>query len=146
MRALWSIRETSAIGCEKEGYNLPYDVSLQSNEWMILTDYLRKRVGKLAQVATFGHIGDGNIHINVICDESKKKCVEELIEPAIYEWLAPRKGSISSEHGIGFFKANLLHYSKSREVIEIMKLIKKVFDPKGILNPYKVLGKSYYKK
>ena len=69
-----------------------------------------------------------------------------MIEPSIYEWLELRKGSISSEHGIGFFKADQLHFSKNRKVIEVMKKIKKVFDPKGILNPYKVIGESYYKK
>jgi len=62
-----------------------------------------------------------------------------LIEPFIYEWVADKRGSISAEHGIGFKKPKFLHLSKSNESIDQMKKIKHVFDPKGILNPYKVL-------
>jgi len=49
------------------------------------------------------------------------------------------KGSISAEHGLGFAKANYIHYSKSEEMIGWMKKVKQLFDPNSILNPYKVL-------
>jgi len=78
--------------------------------------------------------------------------VNNLIEPFIYEWVASKRGSISAEHGIGFKKTNYLaehgigfkktnylHFSKSNEAIDQMKLLKNLFDPNNILNPYKVL-------
>ena len=65
--------------------------------------------------------------------------VNSLIEPFIYEWVASKRGSISAEHGIGFKKTNYLHFSKSNEAIDQMKLLKNLFDPNNILNPYKVL-------
>jgi D-2-hydroxyglutarate dehydrogenase len=61
------------------------------------------------------------------------------IEPFIYEWTSRQKGSISAEHGIGFKKRDFMHFSKSEKSIEVMKQLKGTFDPKGILNPYKVL-------
>ena len=61
------------------------------------------------------------------------------IEPFVYEWTARHRGSISAEHGLGVMKAPYLHYSKSPESIEVMKQIKAVFDPNGIMNPYKFL-------
>jgi len=61
------------------------------------------------------------------------------IEPFVYEWVARHKGSISAEHGVGFKKRNFISYSKSDLSIQIMKQLKALFDPKGILNPYKVL-------
>jgi FAD/FMN-containing dehydrogenase len=61
------------------------------------------------------------------------------LEPYIFEWVRDCGGSISAEHGIGFKKTKYLHYSKSTECINIMKDFKMMFDPNGILNPYKVI-------
>jgi D-2-hydroxyglutarate dehydrogenase len=61
------------------------------------------------------------------------------IEPFVYEWTAACKGSVSAEHGLGLMKPQALHYSKSEEAIHLMEGFKKLLDPKGILNPYKVL-------
>lgn len=61
------------------------------------------------------------------------------VEPFVYQWVANHKGSISAEHGIGSKKRHLIHHSKSGESIKIMKQIKKLLDPKNIMNPYKVL-------
>lgn len=65
--------------------------------------------------------------------------VLDKIEPFIYEWTSEQKGSISAEHGIGFKKRDFVKFSKSDKAIEVMKQLKNIFDPKGILNPYKVL-------
>lgn len=90
------------------------------------------------RVCGYGHLGDGNIHLN-ITSEKFDKSLHNKIEPFVYEWVAKHNGSISAEHGIGFKKRDYLHYSKPNEAIAIMSEIKKLFDPKGILNPYKVL-------
>lgn len=72
--------------------------------------------------------------------------VEAVIEPYIYEWVASvryvvaslRSGSISAEHGLGLMKADKIGYSKDPLSVHYMQEIKKLFDPKGLLNPYKV--------
>ena len=82
--------------------------------------------------------GDGNIHFTVTTKEFSKDILKR-IEPFVYEFTSELKGSISAEHGIGFRKPQYIHYSKSDAAIHLMKELKKLMDPKGILNPYKVL-------
>ncbi|MFN0278174.1 MAG: FAD-binding oxidoreductase [Pyrinomonadaceae bacterium] len=91
-------------------------------------------------VANFGHAGDGNIHVNFMCSredqasiERARKCVAETFRLAV-----DLGGTISGEHGIGYVKAPYLDYAIDRPTLELMKQIKKVFDPNGILNPGKV--------
>ena len=91
-------------------------------------------------VANFGHAGDGNIHVNFVVDREDKdaiararKCVAETFQLSI-----DLGGTISGEHGIGYVKAPYLAYAIDRPTLEIMKGIKKVFDPNGILNPGKM--------
>ena len=57
-------------------------------------------------------------------------------------FVAHFRGSISAEHGLGFKKANYIHYSKSNEAVHLMQGIKSLLDPQGILNPYKTLPSS----
>lgn len=67
------------------------------------------------------------------------KDIIKQIEPFVFEYTAKHRGSVSAEHGIGFKKPQYMHYSKSSSAIGLMKQIKKMMDPHGILNPYKVL-------
>lgn len=64
--------------------------------------------------------------------------IASAIEPYVYEWTKKYKGSISAEHGIGFFKSKYLKYSKTDLEVDLMKKIKNTIDPKKILNPYKI--------
>lgn len=82
--------------------------------------------------------GDGNIHINVALYERNKEILS-LIETIMYEEVARLNGSISAEHGIGFYKPKYIHYSKDESALQLMRELKQLMDPNGILNPYKVL-------
>jgi len=82
--------------------------------------------------------GDGNLHLN-ITSPSKDPALLAAIEPYVYEWTSKWKGSISAEHGLGLKKRNYIYYSKSSETVALMGSIKAMLDPKGILNPYKML-------
>lgn len=91
-------------------------------------------------VANFGHAGDGNIHVNFVVDRDDpaaiaraRECVSETFQLSV-----ALGGTISGEHGIGYVKAPYLDYAIDRPTLEIMKGIKKVFDPNGILNPGKM--------
>ena len=91
-------------------------------------------------VANFGHAGDGNIHVNFLCNHDDldsiaraRMCVRETFALSI-----ALGGSISGEHGIGYVKAQYLDMAVDAPTLEIMKAIKKVFDPNGILNPGKM--------
>ncbi len=93
-------------------------------------------------VVWFGHIGDGNLHLNILRPQgmTKEDFVRECqkVDHKIFECIKKFEGSISAEHGVGLTKKPFLNYSRSPEEITIFKSIKKIFDPKGIINPGKV--------
>ncbi len=90
----------------------------------------------------FGHIGDGNLHLNIpkpenkSLEEFKNQCDQVSIK--MYQLIKKFEGSISAEHGVGLIKKKYLHFTKSPEEIEYMKQIKSIFDPNHILNPGKI--------
>jgi len=92
------------------------------------------------KIVNFGHAGDGNIHVNIMTDRNNKeeyKRAEDAVKD-IFEATIKLGGTISGEHGIGLTKARYIGMELSPESIGLMKAIKKVFDPKGIMNPHKV--------
>ena len=89
----------------------------------------------------YGHLGDANLHLNIAL-ENYDESVREKIEPFVYEVTSDLKGSISAEHGLGVMKGEHIHYSKSPEMVQLFGRIKTMFDPNGIMNPYKYLPQA----
>jgi glycolate oxidase/D-lactate dehydrogenase len=92
-------------------------------------------------MAIFGHIGDGNLHVNLLYDKKNKE-EEESAESAvdeIFEITLRYNGSITGEHGVGLTKRKFLEYQFGPVGMEILRGIKKVFDPKNLFNPGKVI-------
>ena len=94
------------------------------------------------EIIWFGHIGDGNVHLNVLkpdalpMAEFQQRCGE--VSRWVFEIVQRYEGSVSAEHGVGLLKKDYLHYSRSAAEIAIMQQIKRVFDPRGIMNPGKI--------
>ncbi len=94
------------------------------------------------EVVWFGHIGDGNLHLNILKpdnlskDEFFAQCT--TVNQWVFETVQKYNGSISAEHGVGMTKRDYLHYSRSAEEIAYMQAIKAIFDPNGIMNPGKI--------
>ena len=94
------------------------------------------------EVCWFGHIGDGNLHLNILKPDAMSQ--EEFysrchkISPLLFDIIRKRDGSISAEHGVGLLKRDFLTYSREPEEIAAMRAIKKVFDPQSIMNPGKI--------
>jgi glycolate oxidase len=103
-----------------------------------LVERLRRDSGLM--IPCFGHAGDGNIHVNVMCDPADPDQLRraKTAERALFEGVVALEGSISGEHGIGFSKAPYLGIELSADVIALMQRIKHAFDPHGILNPGKI--------
>lgn len=92
-----------------------------------------------AKVVTFGHLGDNNIHICVLCGKRTPENAG-IIERHIYESLRPYGGAVSAEHGIGIEKKDWLSVSRTPAEIELMRTLKRSLDPRNILNPGKVVS------
>lgn len=139
MKQMWLFRETIAVGILQDGYCFKYDLSLPLDKFYDIVPAMKERVGELAtRVTGYGHIGDSNLHLNVSCPEFTDE-IYKRVEPFVYEYTSAMKGSVSAEHGIGFLKKNYTRYTKSGEALALMKEMKGLLDPNGILNPYKVI-------
>jgi D-lactate dehydrogenase (cytochrome) len=96
-----------------------------------------------ARPLPFGHLGDGNIHYNVVqpvgADKAEFLKRWDEVNAVVFEVVARYGGSISAEHGIGVLKRDLLPKVKDPVAYELMRALKRTLDPKGILNPGKVL-------
>ncbi|KAF2673889.1 hypothetical protein BT63DRAFT_451944 [Microthyrium microscopicum] len=146
---LWSWREGIPEALGHFGGCYKYDLSIPLRELYQLVDDTRERMNKagivgstdefpVVDVVGYGHMGDGNLHLNVPTRRFDKK-VEEVLEPYVYEWVAKRNGSISAEHGLGIAKKPFIGYSRSDNMLGLMRMVKNTFDPNGIMNPYKYI-------
>jgi FAD/FMN-containing dehydrogenase len=145
-RALWRLRE---------------DISETISQWTPYKNDISSTVSKVPQllsavdavvhqnypdweVVWYGHIGDGNLHLNILKPENlliedfKARCND--VSTDIFEVIKTLGGSVSAEHGVGTLKAPYLNYTKSESEIDAMRAIKSIFDPDGILNPGKVFS------
>jgi (R)-2-hydroxyglutarate---pyruvate transhydrogenase len=149
VRQLWAWREgiTEAIG--HFGGTYKYDLSIPIKELYSLVEETRERLTSMGLVGDddsypaiavvgYGHMGDSNLHLNVPVRKYTKE-VEEAIEPWVYEWIQKRKGSISAEHGLGIAKKKYIGYQRSDTMLKLMRQIKDLYDPNGIMNPYKYI-------
>ncbi|WP_220463741.1 FAD-binding oxidoreductase [Sediminihaliea albiluteola] len=94
------------------------------------------------EIVWFGHIGDGNVHLNVLKPDAlpkaefQQRCGE--VSRWVFEIVQRYGGSVSAEHGVGLLKKDYLHYSRSALEVDLMRQIKRAFDPAGIMNPGKI--------
>lgn len=137
--AIWALRDDVAqlFGL---GHPFVFDVSLPVAE---MEGYVAEvHAGFTARMPaqrcfTFGHLGDGNLHFVVVGPAGPEARTQ--VEEIVYRPLAARAGSISAEHGIGLEKKSWLALSRSETEIALMRRLKQALDPRGILNPGRVL-------
>jgi glycolate oxidase len=101
------------------------------------TEYLQKKHG--LSVASFGHAGDGNIHVNVMVDENAPDAAarRDAALDDLFKKVLELGGVITGEHGVGLAKKRWWPMATTEEVRSLHRTVKKAFDPKGILNPGK---------
>ena len=144
-RALWALREgiTESIAPETPYKN---DLAVRVSDVPGFLDDVDQAVDRLypdLEICWFGHIGDGNVHLNVLKPPGlsvaafHERC--DAISPALFKQVSSRGGSISAEHGVGLLKRDFLEFSRSGAEIEIMRAVKRALDPNGVMNPGKLL-------
>ncbi|XP_040828349.1 D-2-hydroxyglutarate dehydrogenase, mitochondrial [Ochotona curzoniae] len=139
IQTLWALRERITEALSHDGYVYKYDLSLPVERLYDLVTDVRVRLGPSAKnVVGYGHLGDGNLHLNVTAEAFSASLLGAL-EPYVYAWTAEQRGSVSAEHGLGFKKRDVLGYSKAPAAVQLMQQLKLLLDPRGILNPYKTL-------
>lgn len=145
-RAFWTYREGIAESILAHHKVHQEDVSVPIPRLVDFYGEIETRYARALPdhaVFFFGHIGDGNLHIFIQkpAASDEKTFVEKMhsTDAELFKILAKYHGSISAEHGIGILKKHALHYSRTPDEIEIFRGIKRAFDPKGLLNPGKVI-------
>ncbi len=146
LQNLWKLREYIS---ETISHWTPYknDISVTVSKVPAFLKEIDAIVGEHYpdfEIVWFGHIGDGNLHLNILKPDAMAK--EEFfakcatVNKWVFETVEKYHGSISAEHGVGMTKRDYLGYSRSPEEIACMKAIKAVFDPNGIMNPGKIFA------
>ncbi|MFB8830171.1 FAD-binding oxidoreductase [Azotobacter sp. CWF10] len=146
LQNLWKLREYIS---ETISHWTPYknDVSVTIGKVPAFLKEIDAIVGEHYpdfEIVWFGHIGDGNLHLNILKpdamdkDEFFAKCA--TVNKWVFEIVQKYNGSISAEHGVGMTKRDYLGYSRSEAEIAYMKAVKAVFDPNGIMNPGKIFA------
>jgi FAD/FMN-containing dehydrogenase len=145
-RELWRLREAISEAQKPEGGNIKNDVSVPVQlipEFVARADALVVGICPGARPLAFGHFGDGNVHYNISqpvgMDKQAFMSKWDEIVRAVHGLVVDMGGSISAEHGIGVMKRAELAKVKSEIELDLMRKIKAAFDPRGILNPGKVL-------
>ena len=142
---LWRLREDISETIAKFS---PYknDISVKVSkvpDFLEELDALVTQVYPEFEIIWFGHIGDGNVHLNILKPEQLEigKFYESCskISEWVFDLVKKYGGSISAEHGIGILKKPFLQYSRSPAELEYMKSIKRIFDPHNIMNPGKLI-------
>ncbi|MGH1350022.1 MAG: FAD-binding oxidoreductase [Methyloligellaceae bacterium] len=143
---LWDMRSNMSLVQKLEGGSIKHDVSVpiaRIPEFIERANDMVEIMVPGARPVPFGHYGDGNVHYNISQPVSMDKktflAQWECLSAAVHEIVIDLGGSISAEHGIGRMKRELLSKIKTPVELEMMHRIKKALDPKGILNPNKVL-------
>jgi FAD/FMN-containing dehydrogenase len=128
---LWQYRERHTEAINAAGVPHKLDVSLPIGRIAEFEERCMALVGDRARVVLYGHLGDGNLHVNLLGPAPD----DETLDEAVLRLVIEMDGSISAEHGIGRAKAGLLPLDRSAGDLAAMRAIKRALDPAGILNP-----------
>ena len=145
-RSMWDIRENAPESTKRESKPVNTDIAVTLSDFSRFYEMASQNVKAIdpqARICGYGHLGDGNVHFNVVerlGGDPEWLGKREAIFDAIYAALYECQGSISAEHGIGAMKVDQLARLKDPVALATMRAIKQTLDPKGLLNPGKILG------
>ena len=133
-RSLWAYRERHTEAVSTLGVPHKLDVAVAPDRLPQLESALRREVARVApdaRLVLFGHLGDGNLHVNVVGPPPE----DEAVDATVLETVLSLGGSISAEHGVGVAKAGWLTRARGADEVAAMRAVKRALDPDGLLNP-----------
>ena len=144
-RDLWALREAISESLSATGLPHKNDIALPVSELEAFCATFEQVFAKRYpgwEICLFGHIGDGNLHVNVMKPDAMSRedffAQTKDADRELFELVRAHRGSISAEHGIGLLKKAYLGVSRSPEEISVLRRVKLALDPQGILNPGKI--------
>lgn len=145
--AFWKVRESCAETLKSTGYTYKYDVSVPIVEFHDFVAEMRSHIASrypsssAVTTTSWGHLADGNVHLNVTVPGrfEEDPVLTSVVEPTVFEAVVRRNGSISAEHGVGRCKRRHMTLIKDENELRLMRAVKALLDPNGILNPGKLL-------
>jgi len=147
--ALWALREAIPEAEKHDGGSVKHDISVRVSQIPTLLHDAEAALSALAphRLSVFGHIGDGNLHYNVLPPpgsnlQAFKDKFAASLTAAVYELVNRLGGSFSAEHGVGIEKRDELERFTAPVALDLMRSLKKAMDPNGIMNPGKVLSQA----
>jgi FAD/FMN-containing dehydrogenase len=146
-RGMWHLRESIPLAQPEEGPNIKHDISLPVSripEFVAQTDAALELAYPGTRSVNFGHLGDGNLHYNLqaplgVDGTAFLREHEHGVNTLVYDAVAAHGGSISAEHGVGALKRDELALRKSPVALQMMHAIKQALDPRGLMNPGRML-------
>jgi len=143
----WKLRKNISEAQKREGISIKHDISVPLSrvaEFITLAGNALREAYPGIRIVAFGHMGDGNLHYNTSMpgasqNEEFIKQHEHDVNHIVYEVTKQLNGSISAEHGLGQLKRDTIRDYKDPVELELMRAIKKAFDPHSLMNPGKVL-------
>jgi len=143
---LWRLRHSISEAERQDGKALKHDISVplsRMQEFLVRGEELLAELRADARLVAFGHVGDGNLHYNVVLPRdlpAQEWASEgERVSRGIYDLVQELGGSFSAEHGVGQSKRGWLREYRGGPELELMRQLKKTLDPSNILNPGKVI-------
>ena len=144
--AFWRLRENISEAQRIEGFSIKHDIAVPVSripEFIALAGAALEKKFPGVRVVCFGHVGDGNLHYNqsqsLTAENSELISRSHEVNRIVHDLVHSLGGSISAEHGLGQLKRDEIKRYKSEIEIDMMKSIKQTFDPRGLMNPGKVI-------
>ncbi|NQD91702.1 FAD-binding oxidoreductase [Pseudomonas sp. CrR25] len=146
VQALWALREGISEAQNHEGPSLKHDISVPVSRipaFIARTDQALLQAFPGVRIVAYGHVGDGNLHYNISkpvgSEDAPFKAQAEAITRLIFDVTVSLAGSISAEHGLGQAKRDAARHYKDSLALELMRSLKRMFDPANLMNPGKLL-------
>ncbi len=138
---IWAPRRDLSIALsDRRNLKVSEDIAVPRSRLSAAVETIRTAAAETPfEIATYGHAGDGNLHVNILFDQEEQRCEVEALQDRVFQIAIELGGTITGEHGIGLAKRHALPWEAGTTRMNLERRIKSAMDPQGLFNPGKVL-------